>query len=74
MHDGYKKDFDREDGSAQEFKSVFDKTKERVSSVLEPVLNKRVGRNTKISWGLILLMAIGVYAAILLVRSLAFFF
>lgn len=74
MEDDYQKDIDREEGSEQEFKSVFDKARESVSSALDPILNRKVGKNTKISWGLILLMAVGVYAAVMIVRCLAFFF
>lgn len=74
MEDDYQKDIDREEGSEQEFKSIFDKARESVSSALDPILNRKVGNNSKISWGLILLMAVGVYAAVMLVHCLAFFF
>lgn len=74
MADQYNKDSDRNKDSEQERKSIFEMARERASSTLDPVLNRTVGKNSKISWGLIILMAVGVYAAIVLVRSIAFFF
>lgn len=41
---------------------------------LAPVLNSKVGENDRLSWGLILLIAVAVYAVYIIVKNVLYFF
>ena len=41
---------------------------------LDPVLNRKVGENQTVSWGLLLLIAVAIYAVYMIVKNVLYFF
>lgn len=48
--------------------------KERLSSTIGSYMNRTIGSGGKVSWGLLLFIAVGIYALYILAKNILYFF
>ena len=77
MADRYQRDsryrYTEEESAGSGQKTAFQKRVDAGKGVVEDFLNKAVGKDAKFSWGLVVLLAVALFAVVQIVRVFVYF-